>query len=132
MRSAPLVTLLGLATLAASAGGVRAEVPCRAGSVSMARVELFFGAGNTGVGAWRHFVAEVVTPRFPDGLTSFEAFGQWRNARGSTAEATRVLVIFYRQDATSEDRIEAIRALYKRRFSQMSVLRADTSACVAF
>ena len=98
----------------------------------MARVELYFGAGRIGRRAWSHFLAEVVTPRFPDGLTVVDAMGQWRGARGRTREATDVLVVFYRPDATSEARIETIRSLYKKRFSQASVLRADSIACVSF
>ncbi len=132
MRSAPLVTLLGLAILAASTGGVFAETTCRVGAQVMARVDLFFGAGTVSPRAWRHFLAMVVTPRFPDGLTSLDGAGQWRSSRGLAKEPTRILVIFYRPDATSDARIDAIRTIYTRRFSQTSVLRADTSACVAF
>ncbi len=98
----------------------------------MARVELYFGAGRSGRGAWRRFLSEVVTPRFPDGLTSLEAFGQWRGSRGLAREPAHLLIIFYRPDATSEERIEAVRTTYKRLFAQTSVLRADTSACVSF
>ena len=132
MRSAPLVTLLGLTTLAASTGGVFADTSCRAGARSMARVELYFGARKTGSRAWRRFLAEIVTPRFPDGLTSIEASGQWRSPSGLAKEPTRILVIFYRPDATSDQRIDAIRTAYQRRFAQTSVLRADTTACVGF
>jgi hypothetical protein len=32
----------------------------------------------------------------------------------------------------SDDKIEAIRSAYKKRFHQKSVLRADSTACVAF
>ena len=97
----------------------------------MAEVELYFGAAGS-AGAWRRFVATAVTPRFPDGLTELEGRGQWRGPHGLSREATHVLVIFYRPDATSEGRIETIRSLYKSRFRQASVLRADSSACVSF
>ena len=97
----------------------------------MAKVELYLGAAGSAA-AWRRFLAEVVTPRFPDGLTVLEGRGQWRGPHGLAREPTRILVVFYRPDATSEARIEAIRALYKQRFHQRSVLRADSSACVAF
>ena len=97
----------------------------------MARVELYMGvAGHPA--DWRRFLAQVVTPRFPQGLTVLEGQGQWRGRRGLSHEATRVLVIFYAPDAASDARIEAIRSLYKRRFRQQSVLRADTTACVSF
>ncbi len=126
-----LAAALSLATqtLAAqtSAG---AEVPCRIGT-RMAKVELYMGAAGRAAD-WDRFLAEVVTPRFPDGLTVLSGQGQWRARQAITHEATRVVVIFYRPDATSDARIEAIRSSYKRRFRQRSVLRADSSACVAF
>ena len=98
----------------------------------MAKVELYFGSGREGRSAWTRFLAAVVTPRFPDGLTSWTASGQWRGRLGSEKETAYVVVIFYRPDATSDQRIEAIRTAYKRRFKQTSVLRADSSACVGF
>lgn len=97
----------------------------------MAKVELYMGVAGRSAD-WRRFLAQVVTPRFPEGLTVLEGQGQWRGRRGVSHEATRVLVIFYAPDATSDTRIEAIRSLYKRRFRQQSVLRADTTACVSF
>ena len=98
----------------------------------MARVELYLGAGKGGRRSWRTFLAKVVTPRFPDGFTSLDGDGQWRGPDGIKGEATHVLVIFYRRDKTSEDRIEAIRSAYRATFVQASVLRADSSACVGF
>lgn len=98
----------------------------------MAKVELYFGAARGGRNAWTRFLADVVTPRFPDGLTSWDVSGQWRGKRGLEREAAHAIVIFYRSDATSDERIEAIRATYERRFKQTSVLRADSSACVGF
>ncbi len=120
-----------LATLAGFAQPARAEAPCRAGAKPMAKVELFMGVAR-GAADWRRFLAEVVTPRFPDGLTVLDGQGQWRARGRVTREATRVLVIFYKPSATSEARIEAIRSPYERRFRQLSVLRADSTACVAF
>lgn len=108
------------------------SIACRPGSSEMARVELYFGAGRSDSKAWRRFLATVVTPRFPAGLTSLDGFGQWRGPHGLTHEATHVLIIFYTPDRTSDARIEAIRLSYKVRFRQNSVLRADSTACVGF
>ena len=98
----------------------------------MGRVELYFGAVGATYRAWSVFLASVVTPRFPNGFTSLEGIGQWRGPRGLTRERTHVLVIFYHRDDTSDARIEAIRSAYRRTFAQVSVLRADSSACVGF
>ena len=97
----------------------------------MAKVELYMGVAGSAAD-WHRFLATVVTPRFPDGLTVLDGRGQWRERGHLSREVTRVLVIFYTPDATSEARIEAIRDLYERRFKQRSVLRADSTACVAF
>ena len=97
----------------------------------MSKVELYFGVAGRAA-AWRRFLADVVTPRFPDGLTVLGGQGQWRARGRITREGTRILVVFYAPSATSEARIEAIRSLYKRRFRQQSVLRADSTACVVF
>lgn len=96
------------------------------------RTDLFFGGKTVGAKAWRQFVATVVTPRFPDGLTVFDARGQWRGRGGILREPTRVLVIYHRDDAASGARIEATRKIYRRRYEQASVLRADSIACIGF
>jgi hypothetical protein len=98
----------------------------------MARVELYFGGGGVSPGAWNRFIASVVTPRFPDGLTILDAHGQWRACHGLQREPARVVVIFYRPDLETDAKIETIRRLYKSRFRQSSVLRADSAACVGF
>ena len=128
---AVILTILGLQATAVPASGREAKpVTCRTGSTAMARVELYFGAGGATRRAWSAFLAIVVTPRFPDGFTSLDGIGQWRGPRGLTRERAHVLVIFYRRDDTSDARIEAIRSAYRRTFAQVSVLRADSSACV--
>jgi hypothetical protein len=111
---------------------------CRAEAASMARLELLFGAGTAdGKGVseaeWTAFLASEVTPRFPDGLTVFTGHGQWREGAGPVvAEASRMLLIWYRPGLDSERRIEAIRAAYKSRFGQKSVMRVDERSCVSF
>lgn len=97
----------------------------------MARVDLYFGGHPGDARTWRHFVAKTVTPRFPDGLTNLEGVGQWRD-RALVRETAHVIVIYYVPDASSDAKIEAIRAAYKARFRQHSVLRADSTACVGF
>ena len=119
------------------ASPARAETGCAPAAERMARVELFFGAGalpqQTMSRAFARFVAREVTPRFPDGLSLFAGYGQWRDSAGHIIrEPTRLLLVYYRPDAAANGKIEAIRAAYKRRFRQQSVLRADTSACVSF
>jgi hypothetical protein len=74
-----------------------------------------------------------VSPRFPDGLMVLTGYGQWRDSAGGRArEKARVVEIWYRPSADSDARIEAIRAAYKGRFAQESVMRVDGVSCVSF
>jgi len=135
-----------LALSAVTMGGVAArgesptpesQAPCRADAKLMARLELFFGTSRRGtpvsVKDWKNFLDREVTPRFPDGLSIVEAQGQWRNGAGHlTHERSHLVLIYYTPEAGSDAKIEAIRAAYKTRFQQESVLRADSRSCVSF
>jgi len=118
---------------------VRAQPACAEGAFPLARLELYFGTQKPG-GApvteaeWAAFLDEEVTPRFPDGLTVLTGNGQWRNSKGViTKETSAVLVILYEPSAEKEVAIQDIRAAYKDRFDQESVMRVDGGeACVSF
>ena len=97
----------------------------------MSRVDLFFGAEHVSAASWSRFLAVVVTPRFPDGLTSTDGQGQWRGPRGLQAERSRILIIYFKPTAVTDAKIETVRTAYRRLFAQRSVLRADSSACVS-
>jgi hypothetical protein len=117
-----------------SGGGTAA---CRAGATAMARVELLFGTARREGGAigeveWQSFMQSEVTPRFPDGLTVLTGYGQWRTGNAIVKEGSRVLLIWFAPDAGSDEKIEAIRAAYKTRFAQDSVMRVDGLSCVSF
>ena len=82
---------------------------------------------------WRAFVDQEVTPRFPDGLTILEATGQYRNRAGRLIqEPTKVLLIVHPPDARSRAAIDEIRALYRKRFDQESVLLLSTISRASF
>lgn len=129
-------SILGIVSAAwflGSAAPVRAEPACAAPAETMARVELIFGTAHVSQRAFADFLARDVTPRFPDGLTLFAGYGQWRSPAGRISrESSRLLLIYYRADAGADQKIDAIREAYKRRFHQQSVLRAESAACVSF
>jgi hypothetical protein len=114
------------------------SLSCRGAAAPYARLELLFGLGREdgteiGEAEWRAFLDTEVTPRFPDGLTVLNGYGQWRNSAGAIAgEKSVMLLIWHRPAADSEEKIEAIRSAYKARFGQASVLRADGASCVSF
>lgn len=102
-----------------------------AGSLNFARTELFFGTAKPdGVVTDEEFFAfvdEVVTPRFPDGLTFYKAEGQFRDGEVIIKEDSFVLILLYPVEdfRQASRRINAIREAYKAQFQQQSVLRAD-------
>ncbi len=105
----------------------------------MSKVELYFGlkipdGGKVTPAAWQMFVDNEVTPRFPKGLTIDEVSGQWQDEKtGRTArEPSRVLMILYKPSAKTVQAIEDIRAAYKKKFRQDSVMRLDETSCVSF
>lgn len=104
-----------------------------------ARTELYFGTDKAGPDVtdaqFRAFVNRVVTPRFPDGLTQYDAFGQFRDSSGQIVkERSKVIILLYPVgDAErSSAEIEEIRDVYEDAFDQESVLRADSVDLVSF
>ena len=99
--------------------------------------QLFFGLSRPGGEVtsreWQSFVDDVITPAFPDGLTILDGYGQWKNAQGQVVhEGCRVLILLYHPSGASRRSIESIRATYKRRFQQESVLRVTGPVDVSF
>lgn len=109
-----------------------------------ARSELYFGVGSedavNGADAgiseaqWRAFLDKEVTVRFPDGLTVFDAYGQWLNR--DRAEPSRlkskVLVILHQDTPQRTADIEAIRLAWKQATRHQSVLWSKQAAEVSF
>lgn len=100
------------------------------------RTELYFGSaipagGHVSDADWADFVRTSVTERFPAGITTIDANGQWRDPRGGIVhEDSHVLVLLHRGSAADDDCIEAIRRDYVVRFRQDAVLRVDAPARV--
>ena len=134
-----VVILLGGCAAPSGAGPAMATQACPVGGSQMAKVELYVGLAIPGGGevseaAWLAFLDTEITPRFPGGLSVSEVSGQWRDAAtgGIVREPARRVMILYERSANAEAAIEAIRAAYKTRFRQDSVMRLDETECVAF
>lgn len=99
---------------------------------------LFFGRDIPGGGSvseeeWAAFLAEVVTPRFPDGLTVLRGEGQWLGANGAVVrEPSFVVEVNHPSSAEVDAALDAIAEEYKRRFRQEAVMRVRTMAEVEF
>jgi hypothetical protein len=131
--------LLALAGCASSSLPLRPSVgECEAGDQSMVRDTLYFGhnrpnGGRVRQAEWRQFLNEVITPRFPDGLTVMKATGQWRNADGHIEqEASQVVTVLHAGDPTARGKISEVMAEYQQRFDQEAVLRERTATCARF
>ncbi|MEN0617469.1 DUF3574 domain-containing protein [Klebsiella indica] len=105
---------------------------------SMIQTTLYFGLSRPAgkditAQEWQQFVDRDVTPRFRDGLTVFDARGQWLGHDGAVArEQSRALMLIHGKEDKSEEGIEALRTIYKSRFAQESVMRVDQPVCVHF
>jgi Protein of unknown function (DUF3574) len=75
----------------------------------------------------------TVTPRFPKGLISARASGQWRGADGEIVrEDSHVFQLLYPDDATAEKAIRELVETYKTQFKQEAVMRIRSHTCASF
>src|SRR5881275_354284 len=68
---------------------------------------------------WQQFLADEITSRFPSGLTTWEASGQWRDQH-NVIERERTHIVQIVHTSGDEGKIAAIMSLYKKRFDQES------------
>lgn len=133
--SARLALALALAA-GACAPAVRANPPAPGEAWVADRLYLgraIPGGGTVSDSAWAAFLAEVVTPLFPTGITVLHGDGQWRDSTGAIVrEASFVLERYHPPGAQADSAVAAIAAEYKRRFRQESVMHVRAPADVRF
>lgn len=102
------------------------------------RTELYYGAGRFPVdpareARWESYVNEVVTPRFPEGLTILEGTGQWRVKEGQTPRRsrTRILILIHENTPQKSQQVDEIRTLWKELTGHQAVLRVSQPAEVS-
>jgi Protein of unknown function (DUF3574) len=107
---------------------------------------LYFGLGpadapDKGIteAQWRDFLDKEVTPRFPAGLSVIDVYGQWQRKPTQAAPnnppariRSKVLIIDYPATPENAARIDAIRAIWKQRTGDQSVLKVTQPADVSF
>jgi hypothetical protein len=105
------------------------------------RSELYFGVGPVDVQdggvsemQWRAFLDREVTPRFQNGLTVLDAYGQWRGGgrQAPSRLRSKVLVIVHDDTPANRDAIDAIRLAWKAATHAQSVLVASEPVEVSF
>ena len=128
---APLIALVLLCS-----GCATTPPRCPVGRKPAVNELIYFGTatpdGVVSAEDWEGFLRDVVTPRFPQGLSTWEAAGQWRSADGSlTREASHVLNLVHPADKKSEAAVQVIVNEYKRQFRQEAVLRVTADSCTS-
>ncbi|MCZ7647716.1 MAG: DUF3574 domain-containing protein [Planctomycetota bacterium] len=115
-----------------------APVQAPAAGKAWVRTECYFGlnvpaGGRVSDADWQGFLDAEITPRFRDGLTVLDAYGQYLAQDGRLArEPSKLLILFHPPSAEADARLRAIVDAYKRRFRQESVLVARMPAEVRF
>lgn len=98
---------------------------------------LYFGtetpSGHVTPESWAQFLSEVVTPRFPNGFSTWQASGQWQSVSGEVIrEPSYVLSLVHPDDTASSKAVQEAIASYKTRFRQEAVLRVKAYTCMSF
>ena len=137
---------LALIFAAGFAAGGRWQAPLRAqgftvtmecgSSAAQIRTTLYFGLsrpkGAVSELEWQIFVRDEVTKRFPDGLTVWEAEGQWLTPAGSIdREQSKVLLLVHGDTPAARQSVQAVIQAYRSTFEQQSVLWESSRVCVA-
>jgi len=83
---------------------------------------------------WRDFLDREVTPRFPDGLSVFDVYGQWRTQGQNHVERlhSKVIMLLHADAPQQRADLDAIRAAWKKETGDLSVLRVTQPADVSF
>jgi len=90
-----------------------------------------FGVSET---QFLNFLDREITPRFPDGLTVYDARGQYRDSERNriVREPSKVVMIVLPGHPEDMARLNEIADAYKKRFRQQSVGILLRPACVSF
>lgn len=141
MRPGPILIAAVVSCLlmvaACAPGG---DAVCPEGMDSFTEINVYFGQekdnGDTvEEDEWQGFLADTVTPRFPDGLTVLDARGQWLDTADGRLyrEFTKVLNVLVPAEG-ADDSVAAVRDIsdiYKVQFDQQVVFYTTLPACAA-
>jgi hypothetical protein len=109
---------------------------CGPSSSAQLRTTLYFGTarvkGSVSELEWQVFLRDEVTKRFPDGLTVWDAQGQWRTPTGSIDhERSKILLLVHPDTAGARQNVRALAERYQKQFDQQSVLWETARVCTA-
>jgi hypothetical protein len=95
---------------------------------------IYFGLGIGDKGdvippaAWEEFVRKDIADALPAGFTIIDATGRWKDNDSVVREPSRMLIVIHDGSPLMSRKLDQLRATYKSRFKQESVLRVDTPA----
>jgi hypothetical protein len=130
-----IAALVCLSVLAACTTGPTPR--CATGQQAAIQDLVYFGtdkpSGRVTPEEWAQFLGEIVTPKFPEGFSVWQASGQWRSATGTIVqEPSFVLSLVHLPGVAIDKAIDELVASYKERFHQEAVLRVRSDACTSF
>jgi hypothetical protein len=108
---------------------------CTAPLKAALEIDLYFGrdksAGDeVSEAEWASFVAEVVTPRFPDGLSVLNVEGQHRDPAGRIGrERSKLLIVVVFDAPAHRAKVREIVEAYLKRFGQRGVFQVEHEVC---
>lgn len=113
-----------------------AAVECGTATAAQVRTTLYFGSarpkGSVSELEWQIFLRDEVTARFPEGLTVWDAHGQWRGSSGSVEhERAKVLLLVHPDTPAARQSVTAVIERYRKAFDQESVLWETSRVCIA-
>ena len=128
------IVLGGVTVHIATAQSVAVQT-CASASPQL-RTTLYFGGarpkGTVSELEWQLFLRDEVTSRFPNGLTVWDAEGQWRGPDGKVAhERTKVLLLVHPDTEQARQTIRALIKRYRSAFEQEAVLWETSQVCAA-
>ncbi|MFH1037456.1 MAG: DUF3574 domain-containing protein [PVC group bacterium] len=100
------------------------------------KTEIYFGRDIPGGqeisrGAWEEFMDTVITPRFPKGLTVYDAYGQMAHEDGRIErQSTWVVAVVHPKDPAVDKAVQEIIEAFRKQFNraQVMILSAPTAA----
>jgi hypothetical protein len=112
-----------------------ADVQCGSAAPQV-RTTLYFGLarpkGAVSELEWQLFLRDQVTTRFPEGLTVWEAEGQWRGPDSTIEhERSKVLLLVHADTAQARASVQEVVTRYRQAFDQQSVLWETARVCAA-
>jgi Protein of unknown function (DUF3574) len=138
------LTVLAFAALSATAAmaenAVAQDSPCPIpGQKPTLVFQMYFGQSVKNRGPvtkkeWNAFLLNTVTPRFPDGFTVHDAYGQWMNTESHSVirEKTKVIVVATADTASAKMNIAQVADTYRTLYKQQSVAIVSNAGCSAF